>query len=326
MAANPLAAGRSLPRDSCSSIVRCVSPMKRIFSSRVFPLAVGLGLRLLFVLLVPATSGDTVLYEQIATNWLKHHAYAMDVHGALTPVDIRMPGYPAFLALIYALTGRTGESARWWVMLAQIPVDLLGCLVIARLAGMLTCPSGNDARGERAYTLALWLAAVCPFTANYTAVPLTEVFACFWTALACCVLVVAIETVKKPDFLLRGSEMPSRRGVEYAALGAGLIAGMGALFRPETPLLLLTAAIVLGVLLLRLAIGSLVFGRGGDDHRVPDRAVSLGFAQPADIQRSAISQPEIFDSSRRDCPLRLHGLGKDLAVPRARLLSGALEA
>src|SRR6266550_4322292 len=85
----------------------------------------------------------------------------------------RMPGYPAFLALIYALTGRTGESARWWVMLAQIPVDLLGCLVIARLAGMLTCPSGNDARGERAYTLALWLAAVCPFTANYTAVPLT---------------------------------------------------------------------------------------------------------------------------------------------------------
>ncbi len=227
--------------------------MKRIFSSRVFPLAVGLGLRLLFVLLFPATSGDTVLYEQIATNWLKHHAYAMDVHGALTPVDIRMPGYPAFLALIYALTGRTGESARWWVMLAQIPVDLLGCLVIARLAGMLTCPSGNDARGERAYTLALWLAAVCPFTANYTAVPLTEVFACFWTALACCVLVVAIERVKKPDFLLRGSEMPSRRGVEYAALGAGLIAGMGALFRPETPLLLLTTAIVLGVLLLRLA-------------------------------------------------------------------------
>src|SRR5437870_7217180 len=149
MAANPLAAGRSLPRDSCSSIVRCVSPMKRIFSSRVFPLAVGLGLRLLFVLLVPATSGDTVLYEQIATNWLKHHAYAMDVHGALTPVDIRMPGYPAFLALIYALTGRTGESARWWVMLAQIPVDLLGCLVIARLAGMLTCPSGKDRKSTR---------------------------------------------------------------------------------------------------------------------------------------------------------------------------------
>jgi hypothetical protein len=226
--------------------------MKRIFSSRVFPLAVGLGLRLLFVVPFPATSGDTVLYEQIATNWLKHHVYAVDVHGALTPVDMRMPGYPTFLALIYALTGRTGESARRWVMLAQILVDLLGCLVIARLARTLTCASENEAQGERAYTFALWLAAVCPFTANYTAVPLTEVFACFWTALACSVLAVALQRVKKPDFLLSSSRVPRGRSVEYAAIGAGLIAGMGALFRPETPLLLVTAAIVLGVLLFRL--------------------------------------------------------------------------
>ena len=226
--------------------------MKRIFSSRVFPLAVGLGLRLLFVVPFPATSGDTVLYVQIATNWLKHHVYAMDVHGALTPVDMRMPGYPAFLALIYALTGRTGESARLWVMLAQILVDLLGCLVIARLARILTCASENEAQGERAYAFALWLAAVCPFTANYTAVPLTEVFACFWTALASSVLVVALQRVKKPGFLLSSSHVPRGRSVEYAALGAGLIAGMGALFRPETPLLLVTAAMVLGVLLFRL--------------------------------------------------------------------------
>ena len=242
--------------------------MKRIFSSRVFALAVGLILRLLFVVPFPATSGDTVLYEQIATNWLKHHVYALNVHGALTPVDMRMPGYPAFLALIYALTGRTGESARVWVMLAQILVDLLACLVIARLARVLTGASEKDAQPERAYTLALWLAAVCPFTANYTAVPLTEVFACFWTALACAVLVVALARVKKPDFLLRSSHVPRGRSVEYAALGAGLIAGMGALFRPETPLLLVTAAIVLGVLLFRLrhfarwflAVGAMIIG------------------------------------------------------------------
>ena len=241
--------------------------MKRIFSSRVFPLAVGLGLRLFFVLSFPATSGDTVLYEQIAANWLKHHVYAMDVHGALAPVDIRMPGYPAFLVLVYALTGRTGPSARLSVMLAQILIDLLGCLVVARLAGMLTAASENDERSRRAYTLALWLGVVCPFTANYTAVPLTEVFACFWTALACCAVVLAVARVKKPDFLLR-REAPSRREVEFAALGAGLIAGLGALFRPETPLLLLTAAIVLGVLLFRLrqfgrwflAAGAMVIG------------------------------------------------------------------
>ena len=94
--------------------------------------------------------------------------------------------------------------------------------------------------------MALWLAVLCPFTANYTAVPLTEVFACFWTALACAVLLIALRRVNKPDFLVRGSQC---RGVEYAAAAAGLFAGMGALFRPETPLLLFTAAIVLGALL-----------------------------------------------------------------------------
>jgi hypothetical protein len=223
--------------------------MKRIFSNPVFALVVGLGLRLFFVLRFPANSGDTVLYEQIATNWLKRHVYAMDFHGAVTPVDLRMPGYPAFLALIYALTGRTGEAARFWVMLAQIAVDLLGCLVIARLASLLAGNSENASRSKSVYSLALWLAALCPFIANYTAVPLTEVFACLWTGLAFCVLAVALLRVKKPDFLVKGSHMPLRKSVEYTALGAGLIVGMGTLFRPEAPMLLAVAAIVFGLLL-----------------------------------------------------------------------------
>ncbi len=260
--------------------------MKRIFSNTVFALVVGLGLRLFFVLEFPADSGDTVLYEQIAANWLKHHVFAMDLQGAITPVDLRMPGYPAFLALMYAVTGRTGESARLWVMLAQIVIDLLGCLVIARLAKILACASENDARSNRAYKIALWLAVLCPFTANYTAVPLTEVFACLFTGLACCVLAIALRRVKKPDFLVRRiwflfpfrhapkvSSRPSGRGlpqpeaegsafrlpnpgstrsIECAALSAGLIAGIGALFRPETPLLLIAASIVFAVLLFRL--------------------------------------------------------------------------
>jgi len=57
-----------------------------------------------------------------------------------------MPGYPAFLAIIYALTGRTGADARTWVMLAQIGVDLLSCLVIARLAALLACTSEDPCR------------------------------------------------------------------------------------------------------------------------------------------------------------------------------------
>jgi len=149
--------------------------MKRVFSNRLVALSAGLSLRLYFVLKFPANSGDTVLYEQIATNWLKYHVYAMTVGGLITPVDLRMPGYPAFLAIVYALTGRTGADARLWVMLAQIGVDLLSCLVIAKLATLLAYRSEDAAPNDRVYSVALWLAVLCPFTANYAAVPLTEV-------------------------------------------------------------------------------------------------------------------------------------------------------
>jgi 4-amino-4-deoxy-L-arabinose transferase-like glycosyltransferase len=82
-------------------------------------------------------------------------------------------------------------------------------------------------------------------------VPLTEVFATFWTALACCGLVLAFRRIAQPNFLLKGSHLPLR-SVEYAALAAGLIVGAGTLFRPEAPLLLIAAIIIFGeVFLLR---------------------------------------------------------------------------
>ena len=146
--------------ESVCSIVRCVALMKRIFSNPITALASGLCLRLFFVLKFPANSGDTVLYEQIATNWLKHHVYAMDVFGTVTPVDLRMPGYPAFLAIVYAITGRTGADARLPVMLAQIVVDLLSCILVARIAGVLAIVNVQDRFAElRACLLSLLVAA-----------------------------------------------------------------------------------------------------------------------------------------------------------------------
>lgn len=227
--------------------------MKRIFSNPVFALAAGSCLRLFFVLKFPAESGDTVLYEQIAANWLKHHVYAMDVQGAITPVDLRMPGYPAFLALIYALTGRTGESARLWVMLAQIAVDLLSCLVIAVLGAALILLADRGGSIKRVFTAGLWMAVLCPFTANYTAVLLTESIATFWTAVALLFLIgVAANSndlpFPKPRRLWEGNWSQDFR---FFAPTAGLAAGLGTMFRPETPLLLLAAWITNAFLLLR---------------------------------------------------------------------------
>src|SRR5215469_6984087 len=128
--------------------------MRRIFSNPVVALASGLFLRLFFVLRVPAVSGDTELYEQFATNWLKHGVYGFEVNGVLQPVDLRMPGYPAYLAIVYWLTGKTGASARLAVMLGQVAVDLLGCVVIAQLAKVFTEVAGVRAEGA---TRRVWL-------------------------------------------------------------------------------------------------------------------------------------------------------------------------
>ncbi len=55
--------------------------MRRIFSNPITALLAGLCLRLCFVFKFPAGSGDTVIYDQLATNWLKYGKYAMDIGG-----------------------------------------------------------------------------------------------------------------------------------------------------------------------------------------------------------------------------------------------------
>jgi hypothetical protein len=237
--------------------------MKRIFSNTFVALAAGFCLRLYFVFKFPANSGDTVLYEQIATNWLKHHLYAMDVGGAVTPVDLRMPGYPAFLAVVYALTGRTGEGARLWVMLAQIAVDLFSCLVTAGLATMLLLMANERARPRRVFSVALWLAALCPFTANYTAVPLTEVFAVFLTAAALIALCTLANRSSGGGFRIVKNHWVLGNDYWIWTMMGGLLVGLGTLFRPETPLLLVAAWIVISVVLIlqgevRRAVGTVV--------------------------------------------------------------------
>jgi hypothetical protein len=224
--------------------------MKRIFSTPSVALAAGFCLRLFFVLRYPANSGDAVLYEQMATNWLKHHVYAMNVYGQIAPVDLRMPGYPAFLAVIYALTGRTGPNARLWVMLAQAAVDLLTCLLIAALAALLFLMVNERNRPQRVFMVALWLAALCPFTANYAAVPLTEVFAMLFTTAALLPLCLLAGRARNNGWLFVKKTWPLGNDYSYLAASAAFLVGVGTLFRPETPLLLAASWIVLGVILI----------------------------------------------------------------------------
>ena len=87
-----------------------------------------------------------------------------------------MPGYPAFLALIYSALGRT----RLAVMLAQAAIDLVTCVLAALIAKRIA----PAAKKSLAATIALWLAALCPFTASYTGAIVTETLAAFFTTRA----------------------------------------------------------------------------------------------------------------------------------------------
>ncbi|HLK54120.1 MAG TPA: glycosyltransferase family 39 protein, partial [Candidatus Angelobacter sp.] len=131
----------------------------------------GLALRLIFVFRFPHIAGDTLVYGDIAKNWLDHGIFGLTDNGLIRPTLIRLPGYPAFLAAVFTIFGHEHYTA---VMVVQALIDTNTCLVIAMLAFELM--------NERAAKAAYLLAALCPFTANYVAAPLSETLSIFCLA------------------------------------------------------------------------------------------------------------------------------------------------
>ncbi len=135
-------------------------------------LAAGLLLRLWFIHYYPVVQGDSLVYADIARNWLWHGVYGVTRHHVIRPTLIRLPGYPLFLGVCFFLFGINHFGA---VLLVQAFLDLATCLVVAGFAAR--------AVSRRAGIATLYLAALCPFTANYVALPLTETPTLFCIAL-----------------------------------------------------------------------------------------------------------------------------------------------
>src|SRR5215831_19103932 len=187
-----------------------------------------LALRLFFIFVFPVVEGDSLIYGDIAKNWLSHGIYAVSDGTIIRPTLIRLPGYPAFLAAVFSIFGREHYTA---VMVVQALLDVNTCLVIAAMA--------LELMNERAAKASYLLAAICPFTANYTAAPLTETLTIFCTAHA---LYYGVRGVRR----LQASE-PSVR----MWLVAGLWSGAAMLLRPDSALLVAALGLPLLVLILR---------------------------------------------------------------------------
>jgi Dolichyl-phosphate-mannose-protein mannosyltransferase len=206
-------------------------------------LAAGLALRILMLKWIFEVNGDSLIYGGIARNLLLHGRYALTApNGEIYPTLIRLPGYPMFLVVCFRLFGMENY---WAAACVQVFLDLIGCVLLAdfarRAARMVR---GSDAVfARRAGLAALWLAALCPFTAAYTAEPMAEAPTLFMLALAMWAMARFRERPGWP------SALAFTFAVTYAAL-----------LRPDGVLAVIVFAPVM-LMALRCASGNGVLGR-----------------------------------------------------------------
>ena len=178
----------------------------------------GVALRLLFIFRVPGVTTDSFVYGDIAKNWLQHGVYGLSGINDISPTSIRLPGYPAFLAAVFAIFGMEHYRA---VLVVQMFVDIGTCFLIADLARRLI--------SLRAAQVAFLLAALCPFLANYAANALTETLEVFLTVVALDLAIVGLDTLH--DSSIREPSIKPW-------VGCGLAIGAAILLRPDGGLLL----------------------------------------------------------------------------------------
>jgi len=174
---------------------------------------------------------DGKTYTQIARNVLEQHVYSHETEAPYDPSLIRVPGYPLFLATIYSIFGHTNNGA---VRIVQALIDTGTCGLVALLAYYW---QPDEKRKRVTAIAALALAALNPFTTIYAATILSEVPTIF-LALATC---VAATKAFRAD--------TAERSLKWWCV-AGLLAGLGAMFRPDS--VLFFAAIVLTLVITSL--------------------------------------------------------------------------
>jgi 4-amino-4-deoxy-L-arabinose transferase-like glycosyltransferase len=209
------------------SVLQLLRKDARFFSA-AFLLA--LALRLTFVLHFPAVVDDSRLYADIAMNWLQYGVYGITNSGHVMPTLSRLPGYPAFLAAIFALFGWSNFRA---VLLIQVAFDLGTCLIVANLARRIF--------SDRAAKAAFMLVGLCPFLANYSAAALTETLEIFFTAFAL-------------DFAVRGAItlQDENRSSTAIWIATGLPMGACLLLRPDGGILLAAVLVYVGILFAKI--------------------------------------------------------------------------
>ena len=156
----------------------------------------------------PPLEDDDSVYDTLAWNMVNGHGFSMSVEPPFEPMAARTPGYPAFLAAVYLVAGRTWDAVR----LLQIALSVLTCALVYLIACRVL---------DRRH--ALWAAgmyAIWPAAAYYPSLLLTESIQALLIALSvycafrcterphaaggssCSALSLAGATMVRPDYQL----------------------------------------------------------------------------------------------------------------------------
>jgi 4-amino-4-deoxy-L-arabinose transferase-like glycosyltransferase len=197
----------------------------------VLLLSVAFLYRVVLILTVPGSYDgsphrqDGYVYDSLAWHLLTGKGFAVNRASVLSagdcppcePITYPLPGYPLFLAGLYALFGRSYLV----VKLVQAAVDTATACMAYRLAGRVT-------DSQRTAILVLGVVALNPFTALWTTDLSTETLATFF---ATSIVWFALQSAQSPWRL-------------WWYLGFGVTAGLGTLVRPAfvlLPVVLLSA-------------------------------------------------------------------------------------
>jgi 4-amino-4-deoxy-L-arabinose transferase-like glycosyltransferase len=200
--------------------------MRQHYRFFLFTALAAIALRMLFIFRFPGVTTDSFVYGDIAKNWLQHGIFGLSAPDGVSATYVRLPGYPAFLAAIFAIFGMEHYRS---ALVVQMLLDIGTCFLIADVARRLI--------SDRAAKVAFLLTALCPFLASYVAAALTETLEVFFTALAF-------------DFAVIGLEVLDVGGLR-PWVGCGLAVGAAILLRPDGGLLLAAILAYLLALLVR---------------------------------------------------------------------------
>jgi hypothetical protein len=189
-------------------------------------IAVGIVLRLLFIFYPRPADPDTWDYLELGHNLFHYGVYGQGTGPDIAPSLFRLPAYPIFLAIFEQFFARIWPNT-WMttVFLAQTIADIGSGLFLAAFA--------RRHLSGRAAEIALALSMLCPFTAVYAALAMTECLSVFAVALGIYAAGRAL-----------ASESNGCRD-RAALILAGLAAAFAALLRPDG--VLLTVALAFGI-------------------------------------------------------------------------------